>query len=107
MLLIDDLHWADADSLGLLAFLLRRLRDKPLGVIAAMRPWPSDATALVEELEAAGQARIERLAPLGENSAAQVVLRAGWRGAGGGTARALGRFLRGEPAPAGAGRCCS
>ena len=76
LLLIDDLHWADADSLGLLAFLLRRLRDKPLGVIAAMRPWPSDATALVEELEAAGQARIERLAPLGENSAAQVVLRA-------------------------------
>ncbi len=76
LLLIDDLHWADPDSLGLLAFLLRRLRDKPFGVIAAMRPWPSDALALAAELEAAGQARIERLAPLGKYSAAQVVLRA-------------------------------
>jgi DNA-binding CsgD family transcriptional regulator len=79
LLLIDDLHWADPDSLGLLAFLLRRLRDKPFGVIAAMRPWPSDAPALAAQLEAAGQARIERLAPLGNYSAAQVVL----RGAGG------------------------
>ncbi len=76
LLLIDDLHWADSDSLGLLAFLLRRLRDNPVGVIATMRPWPSEATALAEEMKAAGRASIERLAPLGAASAAQLVSRA-------------------------------
>ena len=79
LLLIDDLHWADSDSLGLLSFLLRRLRDQPLGIIAAMRPWPSEATALAEELEAAGQASVERLSPLGGASAEQVAQRAAGR----------------------------
>ena len=79
LLLIDDLHWADSDSLGLLSFLLRRLRDQPLGIIAAMRPWPSEATALAEELEAAGQASVERLSPLGGAFAEQVAQRAAGR----------------------------
>ena len=65
VLFLDDLHWADPDSLGLLAFLVRRLSDSPLGLVATMRPWPNEATALAEELHGKGQAVIERLRRLG------------------------------------------
>jgi len=79
VLLIDDLHWADPDSLSLLAFLLRRLGGNALGVVAALRPWPRDAADLAEELAASGQAGIQRLAPLGGRTAAQVLERAAQR----------------------------
>ncbi len=79
LLLIDDLHWSDPDSLSLLGFLLRRLRGSALGVIATLRPWPREAADLAEELGASGQAGIERLAPLGDRSAAQVVVGAAQR----------------------------
>ena len=78
VLFLDDLHWADPDSLGLLAFLVRRLSDSPLGLVATMRPWPNEATALAEELHGKGQAVIERLAG-GDGSAGQVVARAAGR----------------------------
>ena len=79
LLLIDDLHWSDPDSLSLLGFLLRRLRGSALGVIATLRPWPREAADLAEELGASGQAGIERLAPLGDRSSAQVVVGAAQR----------------------------
>ena len=79
LLLIDDLHWGDPDSLSLLGFLLRRLRGSALGVIATLRPWPREAADLAEELGASGQAGIERLAPLGDRSSAQVVVGAAQR----------------------------
>ncbi len=37
VLLLDDLHWADDASLGLLNYLIRRLEDKPLCVILTWR----------------------------------------------------------------------
>ena len=79
VLCLDDLHWADPDSLALLAFLLRRLADCPLGLVATMRPWPNEATALAEELHGKGQATIERFGPIGDGSAGQVVARAAGR----------------------------
>ncbi len=79
LLLIDDLHWADQDSLELLSFLLRRLRGGALGVVATLRPWPPEAADLAEQLAAAGQAEIQRLAPLSGLSSAQVVDRAAKR----------------------------
>lgn len=38
LLIIDDLHWCDRDSLGLLHFLLRYDRSAPLLIVAAYRP---------------------------------------------------------------------
>src|SRR6266513_3041959 len=40
LLLLDDLHWADDDSLALLAFLCRRISNLPIALIGTLRPWP-------------------------------------------------------------------
>src|SRR5207302_1785089 len=40
---LDDLHWADPDSLALLSFLCRRIASLPVVVIGTLRPWPPAA----------------------------------------------------------------
>jgi DNA-binding CsgD family transcriptional regulator len=62
--LLDDLHWADRDSLEVICFLARRLGSLPVGIIGALRPWPEDAYEAVRRLVAAGDATMERLQPL-------------------------------------------
>jgi DNA-binding CsgD family transcriptional regulator len=69
LLLFDDLHWADSDSLDLLSFLCRRIATLPVAVIAAMRPWPPAALELSQRLVQAGSAVLERLAPLSDRAA--------------------------------------
>ncbi len=66
LLALDDLHWADPDSLALLLFLCRRIRRLPVAVLATLRPWPSAADEVCARLVQAGQARLERLAPLSD-----------------------------------------
>ena len=51
ILLLDDLHWADPDSLAVVGFLGRRLESLQLGLIATFRPWPAGALELFRELE--------------------------------------------------------
>jgi hypothetical protein len=50
--LLDDLHWSDPDSLALLAFLVRRLNESCLSVIATARPDPAAARDLLTDLVA-------------------------------------------------------
>lgn len=50
LVLLDDLHWADPDSLHLIDFLVRRLAPLPVAVVGALRPWPPEAAALVNAL---------------------------------------------------------
>jgi DNA-binding CsgD family transcriptional regulator len=69
LLLLDDLHWADPDSLALVALLCRRLADVPVALIASLRPWPPAAEDAARSLAAAGAAALERLTPLGHDSA--------------------------------------
>lgn len=61
-LLLDDLHWADASTLGLLGYLLRRVGGLPLALLATARPPEprSPLSALVAALTREG--RVERLA---------------------------------------------
>ncbi|HEX2119071.1 MAG TPA: ATP-binding protein, partial [Acidimicrobiales bacterium] len=63
LLVFDDLHWADADSLAVVAFLVRRLASLPVAVVGALRPWPPEADDVVRGLVELAGARLERLAP--------------------------------------------
>jgi DNA-binding SARP family transcriptional activator/tetratricopeptide (TPR) repeat protein len=57
LIVVEDVHWADASSLGLLAYLVRRLTDWPLLLVLSWQP------------EQAGRLRVLRTA-LGEAEAA-------------------------------------
>jgi DNA-binding NarL/FixJ family response regulator len=73
LLAVDDLHWADPDSLALLSFLCRRIGDLRVGLIATLRPWPPAAHDLALHLVAQGHASIERLAPLSDAAAGELL----------------------------------
>jgi ATP/maltotriose-dependent transcriptional regulator MalT len=73
MLVLDDLHWADPDSLALLSFVCRRLVGLPVAVLAALRPWPPPAHELASALVYDRQASLQRLAPLSEEAAATLL----------------------------------
>jgi predicted ATPase len=73
LLAVDDLHWADADSLALVSFLCRRMGPVPLGLIAALRPWPDQARAAAEGLTGEGRGVLCRLGPLSEQAAGSLL----------------------------------
>jgi DNA-binding CsgD family transcriptional regulator len=73
LLVIDDLHWADADSLALAVFLCRRLPGLRSGLLASLRPWPGPALEAVTGLVQEGCAQVERLAPLSAAAAAALL----------------------------------
>ena len=73
LLLLDDLHWADEDSLSLLSFLCRRIGGLAVGVLATLRPWPPAALELARNLVNDGDAAIELLKPLSDSSAAALL----------------------------------
>jgi ATP/maltotriose-dependent transcriptional regulator MalT len=97
LLVLDDLHWADPDSLALLSFVCRRLAGLPVAVLAALRPWPPPAHELAEALVYDGHASLQRLAPLSEQAAATLL---GARSAGAvaeAQSRALAALCGGNP----------
>jgi ATP/maltotriose-dependent transcriptional regulator MalT len=73
LLLLDDLHWADGDSLRLFSFLARRAPRLGLGVVAALRPWPGEAAEVARALAAGDRARIETLGPLSPGASAALL----------------------------------
>jgi DNA-binding CsgD family transcriptional regulator/tetratricopeptide (TPR) repeat protein len=75
LLALDDLHWADPDSLGLLGFLARRVSDSRILVLGAMRPEPDGASAVASELLGCGQARVLALQPLSREASVAFVQR--------------------------------
>jgi hypothetical protein len=78
LIAIDDLHWADSDSLDILSLLCRRIGSPPAAVVATMRAWPEEARDVASRLFDAGVAQQVRLAPLSrEGSTAMLVERAG------------------------------
>ncbi len=64
LLALDDLQWADAESLSLAVFIARRSGSLPVAVIATARPWPAGAHEAALSLADEGCASAERLAPL-------------------------------------------
>ncbi len=72
-LALDDLHWADADSLALVCFTCRRMGTLRLALIASLRPWPPEASTAVADLANAGCGSICRLAPLSQAAAGSLL----------------------------------
>jgi predicted ATPase len=65
VVVVDDVHWADTASVGLLAYLLRRLRGRPLLVVLAWRPEEVPLDHPLRAILAAGRAgRTARLVTL-------------------------------------------
>ncbi len=73
LLLLDDIHWADPDSLSLLGFLAKRAPRLAVGIVATLRPWPQPARLLALALAQAGFAAMEKLGPLSQDGARQVL----------------------------------
>jgi DNA-binding CsgD family transcriptional regulator len=64
LLALDDLHWADRDSMVLISFLARRIASLPVAILATLRPWPAEAERISSALERDRHAEVQRLAPL-------------------------------------------
>jgi DNA-binding CsgD family transcriptional regulator len=75
---LDDLHWADPDSLDLLRFLCHRLPGA-VAVIGTVRSRPPGALAMAAELVVGGRAAIHYLAPLSQEASAEVLFAAAGR----------------------------
>ncbi|MGR4848797.1 ATP-binding protein [Streptomyces sp. LARHCF252] len=74
VLLLDDLHWADTESLDWLASFAPRVADLPLLIVVGYRPdeLPSDATSFRTLVERHEQ-RPHVLSPLGEAGVARII----------------------------------
>ena len=81
LVLVDDVHWTDASSLELLAYLARRLRGRPLLLAVTWRPEevPSGhpARRLLAEAVRDGLGRTISLARLSQDDVAELVAAAG------------------------------
>jgi len=64
LLVIDDAHWADEPSLRLLTYLVGRIRDQPIGVLAAARSGESDPAGLLAHLAGERDVTVCEPAPL-------------------------------------------
>jgi len=97
LILLDDLHLADEDSLALLSFLCRRIGNLPIALIGTLRPWPPTALEFVGPLATSGAATLEQLFPLSDVGAAEMLKdRAGIR-ISGASARRAARLTDGNP----------
>lgn len=64
LILLDDLHWADPDSLRVVSYVVRRAGGMPVAVLGAARAWPEHAARIVRQLVSEGLAASVALEPL-------------------------------------------
>ena len=99
VLLLDDLHWADAGSLHLLRFLLPSLATRPVLVVCGWRdhevPAGSDRDLLAAEIAAAGESW--PLAGLGPDDVAALIAATGGQHVGPDEAAAVAGRTSGNP----------
>jgi DNA-binding CsgD family transcriptional regulator len=73
LLVLDDLHWADPDTLALGVVVCRRIGGLPVAVIGALRRHPPAALEAALGLAAEDHAFIERIEPLSAEAAADLL----------------------------------
>ena len=74
MLVVDDLHWADAPSLRFLAYLMLRLGELPLLLVTAMRhAEPAVEQHLISQIITDPLATVLRPAPLSKDASSRLV----------------------------------
>ncbi len=74
LIALDDVHWADSDSLEFLSLMCRRIGSLPVAIIATMRAWPEDARDMASGLVGSGVASLFRLAPLSQQGSTKVLM---------------------------------
>jgi predicted ATPase len=75
VLVVDDAHWADEESLRWIAYAIDRLEGLAVGVLIATRPVELGGGSPLAEVEAEGLAHVLRLGPLGQQSVGMLVRR--------------------------------
>jgi DNA-binding CsgD family transcriptional regulator len=73
LLFLDDLHWADLDSLAILEFLCRQISTRPVAMIGTLRPWPAAAMDAGRRLELDGLASSHHLEPLSPEASIELL----------------------------------
>lgn len=74
LLLIEDLHWADPETLSVLEYVADNVRDVPLLVVATTRPYDAPTiTELVSGLRSRGVVEVLSLEPLAEPEVRQML----------------------------------
>ncbi len=73
LIALDDLHWADPDSLKMFSFLVRQLKKARVAFLATMRPWPPDALNEARRLVEKDLGRLEVLEPLSVQAGARLL----------------------------------
>lgn len=74
LLVIEDLHWADPETLGVLEYVADNVRDVPLLVVTTTRPYDAPAVGeLVGALKARGAAEILALDPLADGEVTEML----------------------------------
>lgn len=73
LLVVDDVHWADAQTLRWLNYLAARIGDAGILVLAAARAADPPADALLNSLSTAEHSSIVGLEPLGADAVAELV----------------------------------
>jgi DNA-binding CsgD family transcriptional regulator len=74
LVLLDDLQWADPDSIDLIAFLVRRLEQLPVTIICTLRAWPPRALSIAESLVHDGVADLVTAPALSAAASAGLVM---------------------------------
>ena len=74
LLVVEDLHWADPETLSVLEYVADNVRNVPLVVVATTRPHDAPVVAeLLEALRTRGAAGVLSLEPLGESDVAAML----------------------------------
>ena len=94
---LDDLHWADPDSLTLVRLMVRHVRAVPVAVVATMRSWPAPAAELAAGLAQDGVAGLVRLAPLSPTGASGLAARITGRRPDAGLQAQVSEWCAGNP----------